>query len=360
EDFRKALLDQSSVPFVTYLLVLSNLAVFLWMVFEGVSPAQPTAMEIIDWGANYAPRTLDGEEWRLFTCMFLHIGILHLGMNMLALWNLGRIVERLVGPVGFVLLYLVSGLAGSLASVFWNGMNPSAGASGAIFGVAGALLGWSWKLRQSLPQSFLRSSRFLAWNVLVLFGVFTLINLYRPMIDNSAHLAGLLVGAVCGLLLGEPIPNPGTSKRRWRNILVAVIGGGGLFLASSLMPGPPADIVKLVTKYQRVRSTLNEKLEQAAGRYDAKAMKEQEYATFLEKEIIPPWRELHADFASADNVPPAFQTTIQSYMDAFVLYETSFELKIEEIREENPQKGIQSEQRFKEANEIIERIGEEG
>lgn len=359
ERFRKALFEQTAWPVVTFLIVLANGAVFGWMVNEGVSPVQPSPLEIIAWGANYGPRTLNGEPWRLVTCMFLHIGIIHLGMNMLALWNLGRILERLVGPVGYLLLYLISGLAGSLASVFWSPMIPSAGASGAIFGVAGAWLGLSWKLRRTLPKTFLKSSRYLAWNVLILFIVFTAVNHFHPIIDNSAHLAGFLAGAACGWILAEPLPNLGRSRRQLKNLGVAVVGSAGLFLAFVALPGPPTDIVKLEQKYQRVSRTVYDKLDQANSRREAGAMSEEEYATFLEKEVLPRWRELHTDFAAAENVPPDYRPVVGNYTKVFELFQASVELKIEAIREKDPQKETQSNQTYDEANRILERMQEE-
>ena len=97
---------------------------------------------VLEWGANFGPKTMDGQWWRLFTSMFLHFGIIHIGFNMWVLWNVGRLVERLVGNFGFALLYVVSGLLGSVASLAWNPTTISAGASGAVFGVVGALIGF--------------------------------------------------------------------------------------------------------------------------------------------------------------------------------------------------------------------------
>ena len=77
---------------------------------------------------TYGPLTLDGQWWRLLTCTFVHIGIIHIGLNMWVLWDIGQLVERLTGNVGFLLLYLLSGLFGSLASVYWNPEVLSAGA----------------------------------------------------------------------------------------------------------------------------------------------------------------------------------------------------------------------------------------
>ena len=95
---------------------------------------------MLDWGANFGPMTMNGQWWRLVTCMFLHFGIIHLAMNMWILWGLAQVVERLVGSTGFAIAYMASGIAGSIASLAWYPVGVSAGASGAVFVTAAALL----------------------------------------------------------------------------------------------------------------------------------------------------------------------------------------------------------------------------
>jgi membrane associated rhomboid family serine protease len=105
---------------ITSVLLALNVVIFGLMLASGIDPMRPSIDSLIQWGANYGPKTTQGEWWRLFTCMFLHIGILHLLFNMLALWNVGGFMERLLGSTGFVVLYLLAGLLGSVASVAWN------------------------------------------------------------------------------------------------------------------------------------------------------------------------------------------------------------------------------------------------
>ena len=119
---------------VTPVLLGLNVAIFGLMLAWGLHPMQPAMDDLIRWGANYGPKTTQGEWWRMFTCMFLHIGLLHLLFNMVALWNVGSFMGQLLGSMGFLVLYVVAGLLGSVASVAWNPFVISAGASGAIFG----------------------------------------------------------------------------------------------------------------------------------------------------------------------------------------------------------------------------------
>ncbi len=126
---------------VTRTIVIANVAIFGAMVANGMPFVESDGQMMLDWGANFGPMTMNGQWWRLVTCMFLHFGIVHLAMNMWILWGLAQVVERLVGSTGFAIVYMASGIAGSIASLAWYPVAVSAGASGAVFGTAGALLG---------------------------------------------------------------------------------------------------------------------------------------------------------------------------------------------------------------------------
>src|SRR5262245_31187047 len=135
EGFHRALRTGTPRVYVTAALIGLNVAVFAAMLLDGVHPLSPTPLDLIDWVADFGPLTTHGQWWRLLTATFLHIGFFHLMFNMWALSAFGPLVERQVGNVGFLVLYLVAGLVGSVASLWWNPLLVSAGASGAIFGV---------------------------------------------------------------------------------------------------------------------------------------------------------------------------------------------------------------------------------
>src|SRR5580698_9856502 len=127
----------------TYTLVGINCAVYLVMVLRGVSPSNPSVQDLVHWGANFGGYVLAGQWWRLLTAAFVHVGILHLATNMWCLWNLGLLGEPLLGPAGMVAVYVLTGVAGNLLSTVTNLANPDmvgAGASGAVFGLAGVLI----------------------------------------------------------------------------------------------------------------------------------------------------------------------------------------------------------------------------
>ncbi len=176
-------------------LVLVNLVVFAVMVLSGVSVTSPLSGDLLDWGANFAPLTNCGEPWRLVTSMFVHIGLMHLAFNMWVLWSYSPIAEALFGKLGFLVLYFGSGIVASATSAYWHPEIMSAGASGAIFGMVGAMIAaLGLSTRRGSPAGPLVA--FVVYNVIFGFTV--------PAIDNAAHLGGLVGGWVCGKLLGPP------------------------------------------------------------------------------------------------------------------------------------------------------------
>ncbi len=280
-------------------------------------------------------------------------------MNMLALWNLGAYVERMFGNVGFLLLYLLSGLAGSFASVVWNPAGISAGASGAIFGVAGAMLGGAWKLRRSLPRSILRSAKWLAVNVLVLFVVFSVVNQFQKMIDNSAHFGGFLTGIFCGLVLAEPIPNPGRSHKLLRLGLLTLIGAAGLFAAYRSLPSPPADVTALKTHYDRVEKQTLREWKSADDRSLAGAITEEEYADILETRVLPPWKKLREDLEAAENVPAKQREFVEDLRKIVRFREEGWQKLAEALRENDPRKYREAHRLLDDASAIIQRLNAE-
>jgi membrane associated rhomboid family serine protease len=187
-------------------------AVFLGMALASGSPLaflNPMqdfpGLESIHWGANVGVLTFSGEWWRLLTNVFVHGSLLHIAFNMWCLWNLGQLCESLYGQWTYAAIYLICGLGASLASAAWHihTLTPSVGASGAIFGLAGALIA-AFKLGEfSVPRSALSGT-------LRSLGAFVVYNLIFgqviPGIDNAAHVGGLITGLTVGALIAVAAP----------------------------------------------------------------------------------------------------------------------------------------------------------
>src|SRR5271157_1923300 len=230
----------------TYVLVGINCAVFLAMLANHVSYWSPTSEQLFRWGADNAGAVLiGGEWWRIVTAMFVHVGILHLATNMWCLWNLGLLAEPLMGSGGLLAVYVLTGAAGNLLSTFVNwlayhdvggaagGVFPvGAGASGAVFGIAGALIILLKSHRLPVPPLELKKLRksviyFAAINLVIGFSISfgTRVIGSGVSIDNMAHLGGFM----CGMLYAAPmVPRIGAPRDlflfRRRAATVIVVG----------------------------------------------------------------------------------------------------------------------------------------
>ena len=195
---------------VTRWVIYLNVAIYVLMLsatgfdlFGGFSPRA-----LAQWGANVGALTLgQGEVWRLLSCTFVHANVIHIGMNMWALHALGEMVERLYGSSVFAAIYLLAALGGSLCSLMFT-LNaspwvPSVGASGAVFGVMGALLGFALSRRGTMPRQLFRG---LTRSALIFIGLNLAIGLSIEAIDNGAHIGGLLTGLGAGVLLSRDLP----------------------------------------------------------------------------------------------------------------------------------------------------------
>jgi rhomboid protease GluP len=218
----------------------------------------PTVDQIMYWGADRPDNVLlRGDWWRIVTAMFVHVGIIHIATNMWCLWNLGLLAEPLMGSFGLFAAYILTGAAGNLLSTAYNWyraihespaapyFQASAGASGAVFGIAGALIVLLKSKFLPVPPRELNRLRksviyFAVINLVILYCVNLAKGITGIEVDNSAHIGGLL----CGLLFAAPmVPRIGSSKGEFQLrlrlavsivVLVLVLFG---FYASRLPQG---------------------------------------------------------------------------------------------------------------------------
>jgi len=205
--------------------------VLAWAVLELTGGSQ-SAAQLIRAGAKSNGLIRAGQTWRLVTPIFLHYGLFHLVLNSLGLLFLGEVIEHIYGTRQFALVYFVSGIVSVVASFFFGG-ELMVGASGAIFGLAGALVVYGYRYRRRIPR---RYSAWFGGGILPLVIINIILGILIPRVDNSAHVAGLLTGMLVTLLL-KPLADEVTSPRRFALRHLAALAVTGVVIGAVLVGG---------------------------------------------------------------------------------------------------------------------------
>ena len=258
-----------------------NVAVFIGMVLATSSVVDFPGQDLAHWGANVGPYTLSGQWWRLVTYMFLHGGIMHIAFNMWCLWDLGALCESLYGRWTFAAIYFITGFSAGLASVAWNPGVLSVGASGAIFGLAGALIASFYLGEFSLPKVALRGTL----RSLVFFAGF---NLFFGQvvggIDNAAHIGGLVSGLILGALIARAAPEHDNPARRFVVLAVVALAVAGAAVGVQHWRGGSVRFARAAENTDRMISVLQKKIEQNPD--DASSHYALAHAYFSEGRIV--------------------------------------------------------------------------
>jgi rhomboid protease GluP len=214
--------------YLTYGIIAVNLIVFIVMVIGGAELFQPSGLKHIKWGTNDTPLTLSGDWWRLLSSNYIHFGLIHVALNMYALYNLGMFLEPMLGKARYFAAYTATGILASLTSLWWHtdGVN-SAGASGAIFGLIGLML--AFIVTKYIPtvvrQGLLQSVGIMA--------VYSLFYGLKGGVDNAAHIGGLIAGFIVGIIywyMMKQKNKAGIGAVTSAGILIFSIGVAGWYL----------------------------------------------------------------------------------------------------------------------------------
>ena len=208
-------------PIVTYSLIFICVLVFILMYVLGNGSTDNYTLLVF--GANVDTLTKNGDYYRLFTSMFLHIGILHLLCNMYSLYIIGKEVENVFGKVKYLIIYLLSGIAGSILSLAFNHNTICAGASGAIFGLLGALLYFGYYYRTYLGATLTRS-------IIPVIVLNLIIGFTSSGIDNAAHIGGLVGGILIAMAVG--VPDKSNNNNKINGIVLSLIYFGFIIYLS--------------------------------------------------------------------------------------------------------------------------------
>ncbi len=181
------------MPVITDILIFICVLVFICMYIFGNGSYDSDTL--IKFGANIDTYTKNGDYYRLITCMFLHIGILHLICNMYSLYIIGNVVENFFGKWKYLIIYFISGISGSILSMAFSHNTILAGASGAIFGLLGALLYFGYYYRAYLGSAGKST-------IIQVIFINLLIGFMVPGISNAAHIGGLVGGVLSSMMVG--------------------------------------------------------------------------------------------------------------------------------------------------------------
>lgn len=297
EEIEKVMNFSKSNLYITYGIIAINTIIFILMVAGGMNFFAPKPFDVLEWGGNYNILTFGGEWWRLFTSVFLHFGIIHLALNMYALYFIGSYLEPLLGKVRYIVAYICAGVVASLVSVLWHNDNSavSAGASGAIFGMFGLFL--SLLITNVVPKQVKNS---ILQSVLFFVG-FNVFYGFKPNsgIDNSAHLGGLFSGIIIGFVYYLSFRKPTIQKTA---LITALIAVGTIAVTVAVLQSKKTEPVDFKTVEARFKSgealnklhpyiaqfeTLQNEAIEASDKMET--VSNEDYVSLLKNKTLPNW-----------------------------------------------------------------------
>jgi membrane associated rhomboid family serine protease len=325
EPFSDALRARTPWVIVTPALAALNVMIFVFMLFGAGTLSDPATL--VGWGANFGPRTTNGEWWRLMTSMFVHSGMLHLLVNVAGLVPIGLILERLVGRLTFGAVYVAAGVFASLVSLSIFPLAVSVGASGAIFGLYGLLLAssvWGLLHRSSVTIPLAAVKRLAPAAV-----VFSVYNMAGDGIGSTAELTALVVGIVCGLVLARGVSSGKPPARRVAATMAATVA---IAVASAFVMRGVTDvrpeIERVVAVEDRTASSYRTAVERFThGRITAAAL-----AELIDQSIVPELHAADSHLKALDRVPHEQRPLVAAAEDYFRLRCESWRLRAEGLR----------------------------
>lgn len=319
--FAARLASATRRPWLAQTLVAINVLVYLWFGLQGGGWMKSDSMRLIAAGSNFGPYTTDGQWWRLVSAAFLHGGLIHLAVNMVTLYDIGRLCERLYGSGRFFLLYFASALLGSAASVWWNPVVNSVGASGALFGVLGATFVYMLNKRNRVPVSVMKTHQ-ASIGVFIVYGVVN--GLASTGIDNACHIGGLAAGVICGLGLSRPMAGEAQVQSYWAKpavalACVAIAIAGLLVQAPNTRPAYELEKSFLddLNWFRTEETAMIAEARQIVVRANQPGASEAELKPQLEK-LSRQWDDAHQRLASHQVAASSKLKTMQVQMIAFL------------------------------------------
>jgi membrane associated rhomboid family serine protease len=325
DQFREALRARTRWAFVTPALIAGNVAVFVLMLAGAGAIGDPTTLA--GWGGNYWLGTRNGEWWRLVTSMFVHSGMFHLLVNVAGLTQLGLILERRVGRVIVLAVFLTAGVFASLVNLITHPLAMSVGASGAIFGLYGLLAAssiWGMRHRSDVTIPLRAATRLVPAAV-----VFILYNLANDSVGAAGEFTGLFVGLVCGAILTRGVSDRKPAARRVVHVTAAAVVMAVLFaIPLRGITDVKPELERTVAAEDRMAVTY----QKAADRFRSGGMTAEALALLIDRTIIPELRITDARLKALVGVPEEHQPLVAKAEEYVRLRSESWRLRSEWLR----------------------------
>ena len=328
EAFREAIRSRTPWALVTPALIALYVTIFVVMLRGAGALSDPETL--VGWGGNFGPRTTNGEWWRLVASMFVHSGMLHLLVNVAGLFQIGLILERLVGRLAFATVYVTAGILASLVSLSAHPVAVSVGASGAIFGLYGLLLASSiWgMLHRSAVTIPLHDVKRLGPAA----AVFILYSVVNDRLEISADLTGLVAGFVWGLVLTRGVS---VCKPRARRVAAAMAATVVIAVASAVSLRGIADVKPEMERVVALEDRTARAYETAADGFRKGRITAEALARLIDRTIMPELEAADARVKALARVPPEHQPLVVSAEEYLRLRQESWRLRAEGLRRMN-------------------------
>jgi rhomboid protease GluP len=339
----------------TWLLLAISGAVFACAAISppGGGLAQPLSADALRaWGANAEELTAHGQGWRLLAAIFLHAWLVQLLFNAWTLFDLGRLMERLLGSTGLLLVYMVAGFSGNVASLICQPDHLIAGSTGAIFGLLGALAAFLIRFRREFPPGAVARLRksvpaFIAFNV----GY----GLVVKRVDSAEYLGGLFSGLVCGLLLARPLTSH-SAIGRWRgNAFVGLLALAQL-IAAGIALTPNADVLNAQIRLADLEQRLQAVHEAASAAWKQGKLSQTEFADKIEDVILPQWRRERDRLENLPFVSPGDESRWKALKQYAKLREQAWALLADGLRAGDESSIDLAKERIAEADRVAEEL----
>lgn len=349
EPFRDALRARTPWALVTPALVVLNVTIFVCLLSGAGALNAPATL--ISWGANFGPRTTNGEWWRLATTMFLHTGMLHLVVNIAGFIQVGLMLERLVGRIALATVYFLSGVLAGLVSLSAHPVAVSVGASGAIFGIYGLLLAslLSGRLHRSALTIPLRA----LWRLAPAAMVFVVYTAATGRLEREAAIDALAAGLVWGLVLTIQVRG---CKPPVRRLVVAMVATIVIVIASAVPMRGVADVRPEIARVVAAEDRTASAYWSAVGRFRDRRMTAEALALLIDRTIRPELQAALVRLEGIEGVPPEQRPLVSGAEEYLHLRDESWSLRAEGLRKTNMLKLRQAERQERASLEALKKI----